>query len=342
MFLVRSHVRGRQFNDGDEIRRLSEASIPMNDHRSEPNVLDRRTFLLGAALAGAAVSCGGGSTGSGTGYSGDSNESSTGRAVADDYAGDSSKLAEDTFSVIQRFPSDVLVPGDVRLPFSLSSENAQFVVDGPLTLGAQIVDLDGNAVGSRIEAVRRDVTPSPYYAFRARVDTPGIYGIMIDGGPATGANFQVSDPTDVSVPQPGQTLAGFETPTVGEPAGVDPVCTREPLCEFHAVTLTEALTSAKPVVYLVGTPAFCQTGSCAPALEALIDVAPDFGDRLTVVHAEVYTDLTATDIAPAVLALDMRFEPALFIVSADGVVVERLDGLWDVTELRERLEAAIA
>ena len=41
-------------------------------------------------------------------------------------------------------------------------------------------------------------------------------------------------------------------------------------------------------------------------------------------------------------ALGIDFEPALFITDADGVVVGRLDGLWDATELRERLDAATA
>jgi len=46
-------------------------------------------------------------------------------------------------------------------------------------------------------------------------------------------------------------------------------------------------------------------------------------------------------VAPAVDALGITFEPALFITDASGIVVERLDGLWDATELRERLDAAI-
>jgi hypothetical protein len=305
----------------------------IHDHRSAPHTLDRRTFLLGAAMTGVLVSCGDESS---------TEDTPTDQPVAEEFKGDSAELSEGTFSVIQRFPSDILIIGEVRLPFSLSSEKAQFVTDGPLALGAQIVDLDGNAVGSRIEAVRRDVAPAPYYAFRTQIETPGIYGIVIDGGPAEAANFEVFETLAVSVPKPGDTLVGFGTPTVDAPAGVDPICTREPACAFHSLTLTEALASAKPVAYLVGTPAFCQTGSCAPALESLIDVAPDFAERFEFLHAEVYTDLTATDLAPAVIALDMRFEPALFITNADGVIFERLDSVWDITELRERLDAATA
>jgi hypothetical protein len=273
--------------------------------------LDRRTFLLGAAAAGVAAACGGGS-------------------------GD----PEVTYSVVQRYPSDVFVPGEIRLPFSLANA-AEFITDGPDELGAQVVDLDGEPIGERITAVRRDITPSPYYAFRTTVDTPGVYGIKIDGGPEVGANFQVMERDQVTIPRPGDVLEGFDTPTVDEPAGVDPICTREPPCPFHSMTLTDALASGKAVAYFVGTPAFCQTGSCTPALETMVGVESEYADDYVFVHAEVWNDLSATEVAPAIDALGIAFEPALFITDADGVVVERLDGLWDATELRERLDAAL-
>jgi hypothetical protein len=245
------------------------------------------------------------------------------------------------YSIVQRFPSDVQVPGEIRLPFSLV-DRADFVTDGPDELGAQILDLDGNKVGERISAVRRDVTPSPYYAFRTTIDEPGFYTIVVDQGPAEGANFQVLEPDQVSIPKPGEPLAGFDTPTIDEPSGVDPICTREPACDFHSITLAEALNVGKHVAYFVGTPALCATGSCTPALEALVEVAPEFNDDFIVVHTEVFTDTTASEIAPAVEALTLRFEPAVFITDTDGVVIERLDGLWNATELRERLTAALS
>ncbi|MGE5210320.1 MAG: hypothetical protein ACM3MM_03605, partial [Acidobacteriota bacterium] len=118
---------------------------------------------------------------------------------------------------------------------------------------------------------------------------------------------------------------------------------REPEpCPFHDVTLTDALVSGKPVAYLVGTPAFCQTGTCAPALESMIDVQDRFGETFTWVHAEVYTDNTATTPAPAVDAASLTFEPALFVIAPDGTVIERLDAIWDETELVEVLERASA
>lgn len=291
----------------------------------------RRTFIAGTAAAGLFAACSGGEdVGSGEAQNGG------------DSATDSSELDNDTYGVVQRMQTNgkVLVPGPVRLPFSLTKD-AEMVIDGPDILGAQLTDIDGQPIGDRISATRRDVAPNPYYAYDVQIDEPGIYGLVVDGGPATGANFQVFEPSEVVIPLAGQQLRAFDTPTVAEPTGVDPVCTREPACDFHSMTLTEALATGRPVAYFVGTPAFCQTGTCVPALEAVIELQPEFDD-IVFVHAEVYTDLTATDLTPAVNALTLSFEPTLFVTDADGVIVDRIDIIWNAAELRERLTAVAA
>lgn len=283
-------------------------------------------FIAGAA-AGVLAACG---TDSGSGGSDSSAESDLpGAATAD--------LEENTWAVIQRYPANSLVPGTVRLPFSLNRD-AEFVIDGPDVLGAQIVDIDGAPIGDRITAVRRDVAPSPYYAFEPEIDAPGVYGIVIDGGPSSGANFQVVDPATVAIPIPGETLAGFDTPTLDDDGGVDPICTREPGCDFHEVTLNQALATGQPVAYFIGTPALCPTGSCTPALESLVEAQSDY-PGVVFVHAEVYTDLVATDTTAAVQDLSLAFEPVLFLVDADGVIVDRLDAIWNDAEVREHLDA---
>jgi hypothetical protein len=99
------------------------------------------------------------------------------------------------------------------------------------------------------------------------------------------------------------------------------------------VTLTQALQAGKPVAYLIGTPAFCQTGVCAPILDNLIVSHNRLGDKVTMVHAEVYTDNTATTTTPAVAAYNMSFEPCLWVTDATGTVVERLDFVFDQGEI---------
>jgi hypothetical protein len=306
--------------------------IPRRSSPLRRDRFSRRGFLVGAAATGLLVACG-------------SDDAGTASPEAAGSAGspppDGSSAAAGTYTLVQRFPQNVQEPGTVRLPISLATSDGQLIQDGPDELGAQVTDIDGTPLGQPITAQRRDVDPGPYYAFRTEVTDPGVYYLVVDGGPAAGAAFQIMDAGTVTVPGPGRPLPPFDTPTVADARGVDPICTREPEpCPFHEVTLTEALDAGKPVVYLVGTPAFCQTGTCAPALESIIDVQDQFGDRFTFVHAEVYTDNTATEPAPAVDAAGLTYEPALFVTDASGVVIERLDAVWDRTELVEVLERA--
>jgi hypothetical protein len=302
----------------------------MTDLHLRPNLiggLNRRRFLAGLAASGALAACGG---------SDDDAGNSAGEAGANIDADPGG--AGNGFTLVQRFPNNVQIPGEIRMPITLSTGAAQFIQDGPATLTAQVLDNDGNQLGDAISAVRRDVAPAPYYDFRTTIDAPGFYALAVAGGPDDGAAFQVMDPQAVAVPTPGQVLPGFDTPTVNDPQGFDALCTRTPEpCPFHDMTLTDALAAGRPVAYYVGTPAFCSTGSCAPALEALIGAQERFGDTFTFVHAEVFSDADGTAIAPAVTAVGMTYEPALFITDDTGMVVERLDAVWDQTELLERL-----
>jgi hypothetical protein len=106
------------------------------------------------------------------------------------------------------------------------------------------------------------------------------------------------------------------------------------------VTLSQALAGGQPVAYLIGTPAFCQTGVCAPILDNLLAAHTRLGDKVTMVHAEVYTDNTASTTTPAVEAYHMTFEPCLWITDTTGVVRERLDFVFDEGEINAALAEA--
>jgi hypothetical protein len=165
----------------------------------------------------------------------------------------------------------------------------------------------------------------------------------LDDGPST-MIVQAFDPAEVIVPQPGQPMPIVATPTPSVTQGVDPICTRFEPCPLHATSLDQALGSA-PVALLVGTPAYCQTGICGPVLDQLLTAAPA---GVTMIHAEVYANPREVEgniadpairPAPIMAALDLAFEPALFVVGADGVITERFDNVYDQRELAEALGA---
>jgi hypothetical protein len=249
-----------------------------------------------------------------------------------------------TVSLVQRFPKEVLTPGRIRLPMSLGNTEGivttQSGVKIPESLRFVVSDLDGNALFEDDFVVQAHITdvPQPYWPLVVDLKEPGTYIISLLGFDAAGAAFQVKDASEVAIPTVGSPLPPIDTPTTQNARGITPICTRKPEpCPLHDVNLRDALTMGKPVVYLLGTPAYCQTGTCTPALDALLSAHGSFGDRAIFIHAEVYTDTTATVSAPAVTAHKMTFEPALFITDATGKLVERLDAIFDSSEVLEAL-----
>ena len=289
----------------------------------------RRRFLALSAslgLGGLVAACGGSSSSSSSG-------------AIDGISG--------TLQVVKRFPTSGLVPGSIRLPISLADTSGVLTTDGkvklPQTLTGKVIDTaSGDVVIASVSADKHDTNmPTPYWPFIIDVQKVGFYLLILDVAPESEMSFQVEERENVLSPLVGDPLPPFDTPTVDNSRGIDPICTRpEGTCPFHAVTLTKALQSGKPVVYLIGTPAYCETGTCAPGLEALIDLSKTIGDAAIFVHADVYVDKTATTVAPAVLEYKLTYEPLIYITDAKGVLVNRLDAVFDVTEISSVLAAA--
>ena len=288
-----------------------------------PSPVSRRQFFVLTASVGAGAflaACGGGSS--------------------------STNTADGTLQVVKRFPQDALVPGKVRLPISLADKtgilSAESAVALPETLTAQVLNSDtGSVVLDSITAERHQENLSvPYWPFSFSLENEGIYILKVAEAPEADVSFQLLARDLVPMPLIGDALPPFDTPTIDNARGVDPICTRaDELCPFHSITLTDALKTGKPVVYLIGTPAYCTTGTCAPGLDALIDVSKSLGDSAVFVHADVYADKSANTTAPAVQEYKLSYEPVLYITDSNGILVDRLDAVFDVKEIRDVLAA---
>lgn len=260
-----------------------------------------------------------------------------------DTSGDSGSDTDITgAAVLGRFNNTVLVPGAVRLPVSFGKAGT-IMTDGPDQVTGRILDLDGSVVVDGLTAAKHNTgIPNAYWLFTAQLDEPGFYRLVVDGADEGGQAVQINEASLVTIPKVGEPLPPFDTPTVDDGRGVDPICTDEPACPLHELTLTEALGVGKPVVYLIGTPAFCQTGFCGPILDLLLEARDELGDGAVYVHSEVYTDTTITTPAPAVTAYQLSFEPVLYIADAGGTIVNRLDAAWDKAEMLDAISAVLA
>jgi hypothetical protein len=298
---------------------------------SAPHVplLTRRQLLIGGSAAAGVVLLGG---------CGDDGET-----VASGTTSTTASSASSGLALAQFFGGPLFVAGEeARLPFGVADQDGLLpTADTPEQLSVQILDPDGASVGAAIEVDRHaDGLPRAYFPLRVTVDDPGIYTARTEiDAAAMEMSFQVDAASGVTVIRPGAAMPALETPTTDDARGVDPICTRDPVCPLHDVTLAAALAEGKPVALLVATPAFCQIAICGPVLDVLLDAVADHPD-VRFLHAEVYA-APAKDLetyAPVVAPLGLHFEPCLVLVGADGTVVDRVDTIYDRAELQSRLE----
>jgi hypothetical protein len=293
--------------------------------------LSRRSFLAGGLAVGAAgfvlAACG----------SDDSSESSNLPDATSGAPNSGDPNRPDL--VLVRFTVDGVLAAGIpqRIPVGLADPDGLLLVDTPPQLPPQ-VNSDSGPVGEPITVDRHaEGLARPYYPVITSLTEPGTYTLTgtVDGIDLE-TTFSVVEPGEVPIPQIGDPLVPVATPTTADAQGVDPICTREPTCDLHDVTLTSALSEGRPLAFLIATPAFCQTAACGPVLDVMLTLQSEFSD-VRMVHAEVYTDTTLEATTAAVQDYKLSFEPVLYLAGADGVITSRLDSIYDVAELRGEL-----
>ncbi len=161
--------------------------------------------------------------------------------------------------------------------------------------------------------------------------------VSITGHPDAELVFPVTaTPQTPVIGEPGRPV---RSPTVADPMGTDPLCTRTVRgeaapCPLHTRSLDELVGAGRPVAVLFGTPARCQSRYCGPVLDQLLSVWDRYSPRLELVHVEIYRDLTSYDLVPATRTwLGETGEPFLFVMDGSGVVQARLSGAFATDEV---------
>ncbi len=307
--------------------------------------VSRRRFLVGAAATGALgpgllIGCGGTAA----------DDDASGPTLVSLFSPDGVIAA----GMAQRIPFAVVDIGELELADDVEVE-VRVLADGEevdvTTVVGRVVDHDH--VGAQADDPdHQHADLLRYFALRTVLPEPGIYDLEVAFGAAGTGRLPVQafDPAGITVPLSGRPLPSISTPTTGAPAGITPLCTRAPApCPFHELDVAELVGAGRPVAILVATPALCSTAYCGPVVDTLIDAVDEAGAAyrdLGVVHLEVYAnagevsggyDDPALRIAEPVSRLGLTFEPSLILVDRGGVVVDRIDNVFDRAELDEAL-----
>ncbi len=306
-------------------------------------VITRRSILKAGVIGALGLAAGGGLAGCTT-----SGETASGAAIGP--------------QLVPLFnPNRVIAAGiPQRLPFGLVDNGLTLTGDGApvparLLLDGQVIDTT-EVLGRVVAHDHPEGTEEHqhsgllrYYALRTTLPEPGIFDVELDiNGVTASAPIQAFDASEISVLLPGAAFPSIATPTVDDPSGVDALCTQPGgPCPFHTRSVAEILSAGEPMAVLVATPAFCSTAYCGPVLNTLIEGAPG-APTIAMVHLEPYAnaravsgDLESPDLrlAPSLAVLGLTYEPVLFLVDRTGVLVDRIDNVFDLTELEPALAA---
>jgi thioredoxin family protein len=245
-----------------------------------------------------------------------------------------------------RYPFGVFTLGneqvddaDVALYFAKDSSAP---VQGPLP--AEVSSLETKpayrAAGSEGPGEAQTVYVVPKVNFDR--DGPWLAIAMLKGANGLEATRPTQSPVVgqfPNIPEIGDKAPVIHTPTADDVGGdLAMIDTRIPPDQMHAVDFADVV-GKKPVVLVFATPALCQSRVCGPVVDEVQQVADKYGDEADFIHMEVYNDNDANKgIRPQLTAFGLETEPWTFLIDKNGIVRDRIEGAYGVSELEQAMK----
>lgn len=192
-----------------------------------------------------------------------------------------------------------------------------------------------------------------YQAEGVRFDSPGIWQVQVTAdisgtGPQTvGKAFVVE--AQPALPAPGQRALRTENLTIhsrGVPlAAIDSGATVDgaiPDPGLHEWTIADAIAEHRPVLVVFATPVYCISRFCGPVTDAVEQLSKRYADRAEFIHVEIWRNFKKHVINKA--AADWLYrhgdltEPWLYLIGANGTILDRWSSLFDVQEVARELQ----
>jgi hypothetical protein len=175
--------------------------------------------------------------------------------------------------------------------------------------------------------------------------TADVQGIGVQRGRTT---FPVG--AEPSYPAPGQPALHTENLTMRSKdaplAAIDSRATTDgkvPDPELHQWTIAKALDQGRPALVVFSTPVWCVSQFCGPVTDVVEDLAARYGDRAVFIHVEIWRDFNKNVINQAAADWLLRgndlTEPWVFLIGADGTILDRWATLFREDEVAAELEA---
>ncbi|HXG36383.1 MAG TPA: hypothetical protein VNL15_05385, partial [Dehalococcoidia bacterium] len=203
-----------------------------------------------------------------------------------------------------------LTVGDNRLSLGLLDKQNEPILGAEVNL--RFFDLNGQApelkaeMQARFVAMRlsyideeaqgrkREVGQSGVYVAQVRFDRPGRWGVeitpQIDGKKQKPMAFQfnvLERSPEVMVGEPAPASRQLTLNDVADICEIDTSHPSRP--HMHNTTVAEALRTGKPLVVAFATPAFCESRTCGPVMDVVMDpLYEKYRDQAVFIHIEPF------------------------------------------------------
>ena len=259
---------------------------------------------------------------------------------------------------------EVLSFGQIGVAFDFfGADGSQPAAPGPATT-ASFVAAPGNSPGDTSGAGGSTLTlPSEvagvYVTPEVMLPEAGVWKatvtMTVDGGAPVSLEAAFNVYPEHRIPAPGDEALATENLTIdSEHAPAVAIDSRAqdgakiPDPELHDTTIAQALQRGRPALVQFATPVYCVSNFCGPTVEAQEELAREYGDVAEFIHIEIWRKKTSEKGVVNEAAADWLLregnltEPWLYLIDAQGIIVERWGPLFDLDEVRASLDALSA
>lgn len=277
-------------------------------------------------------------------------------ASSDLAAGSPERVQVGVFSSTAEAGVQVLSYGEIDVAFSyLGADGSQAPAEGPATSGGFVPAPGGDAPGGSEPTLTNPADVAGVYVTpEVTFNEPGVWNATVtasvQGGPPVTVEAAFNVFPEHRIPAPGDEALATKNLTIRSKdvpaAAIDSRAqdgSKVPDPELHDTTIAQALHDGRPILVQFATPVYCMSNLCGPTVEAQEELAARYGQVAEFIHVEIWKDYDKSVINRAAADWLLRegdlTEPWLFLIDADGTIVERWGPLFDLEDVRASLEA---
>ena len=190
------------------------------------------------------------------------------------------------------------------------------------------------------------------YVTSVDFDAPGRWGVDISvtmgGRQIELIPLQLDIMEESPEPAVGDPAPPSRQPTLADVTDIAEIDSSIPFRpNMHDITVADALAAGRPLVVAFATPAFCESRTCGPIMDTIMDLLYDkYQEQAAFIHIEPYKleELRRGDGLFHVEAMEewnLQTQPWLFVIDRSGKIAAKFEGITARDEVETVLRQAL-